>query len=47
MACVRSLLELGADASPTNVKDGPQPVHRAAASGRVCSPFLPCDSILH
>ncbi len=33
MACVRTLLELGADASHANVKGGPQPVHRAAASG--------------
>ena len=45
MACVRTLLELGADASHTNVKGGPQAVHRAAASGfRVLSlPSLRVD----
>ena len=46
MACVRTLLELGADASHTNVKGGPQPMHRAAASGLHVLSFSYCEQAL-
>ena len=40
LACVKTLLELGADAAHPNSKGGPQAVHRAAASGVPPSTFV-------